>query len=131
MTAASACGAPPCSGGCATKITSSPRARAHSPNWNGSSAFAAWSGGRCGVMWTIFKVAVGRLRLAEVRRSWLAVGLAELRERGGCRLQRADRELDKTLEAIGKRGELGRGAIVRTASDDRFARVEEQVEHRL
>ena len=31
----------PARGGCVTNATSSPRARAHSPSWNGSSAFAA------------------------------------------------------------------------------------------
>ena len=40
-------------GGYATKWTESPRAAAHSPSWNGSNAFAAWSGGKCGVTWTI------------------------------------------------------------------------------
>src|SRR3954452_7336902 len=55
---------------------------------------------------------------------------AELGERRRGRRQ-AFRELEEALQAIAERRQFGRRAVVRAAADDRFTRVEEQVEHRL
>ena len=57
---------PPARGGCATYWTESPAPRAHSPSCNGSSALAAWSGGRCGVTWRICIAVGGRPWLGAV-----------------------------------------------------------------
>src|SRR5437762_11223174 len=52
----------------------------------------------------------------------------EFHERDGRRAQLADRELEEPLEAFDERGKLRLRSIVRTPANDRFARVEQQVE---
>src|SRR5688572_17035992 len=108
-------------GGCDTYWTSSPASRPQFPSCQGSSALAAWSGGRCGVTW--------RIRMPLARRS--NVGGVKLLEGGGRGAQFPRRERQEAVEAIEKGVELRLRAVVRAAADDRFAGVEEQVEDRF
>ena len=60
-----------------------------------------------------------------------AVAAAELRERDRLGAELLRRERQEPLQPIAEGVELACGPIVGTAADDGFARVEEQVEHRL
>ena len=109
-------------------VHASRRARvAHSPSWNGSSALAAWSGGRCGVTWTILTRLDGRPRA----RRWRRRRVANSANVAAARRARCVANSKKRSSRSQNAASSAFGPVVRAAADDGFARVEEQVEHRL
>src|SRR3982751_3262287 len=59
------------------------------------------------------------------------VGASELGEGGGHGSKLACREHEKRLEPLEKRIELARRPVIRTAADNCFARMKQQVQHRF
>ena len=124
----------PARGGWATYSTVVAGLGAHWPRCKGSSALAAWSGGRCGVTWTDahLRFASGDASGPTASATSRAVASRGTRRTStGSAPSSLDGERQEPLQPIAERVELGLGPVVRAAADDGLARVEEQVQHRL